>query len=83
MSESRVFPNATDVDELVHVYIKDELDKVGIKCCGIGRGAECTDDTVWTVTTDKEVPEATKSDICEFADDKDRTIIFKTAPSGF
>ena len=31
MSESRVFPNATDVDELVHVYIKTKLDEVGIK----------------------------------------------------
>ena len=31
MSESRVFPNANDVDELVHVYIKTKLDEVGIK----------------------------------------------------
>jgi len=80
MSESRVFPNATDVDELVSVYIKTKLDEVGIKLTEIG--TDGTDDTVKIVNTDEEVPEVTKSDICEFADDKGRTIIFKTAPSG-
>ena len=80
MSESRVFPNATDVDELVHVYIKTKLDEVGIKLTEIDKDG--TDDTVVIVTTDKEVPD-TKSDICEFADDKGMTIIFKTAPSGY
>ncbi len=81
MSESGEFPKSTDDDdELVHVYIKTKLDEVGIKLTEIDKDG--TDDTVETVTTDKEVPEATKSDICEYADDKDRTIIFKTAPSG-
>lgn len=80
MSESRVFPNATDVDEIVSMYIKTELDKVGIKLNKIGKDG--TDDTVVIVITDKDVPEATKSDICEYAADKGRTIEFQTAPSG-
>ena len=41
-----------------------------------------TDETVEIVTTDKEVPEATKSDIRLYAADKGRTIEFQTAPSG-
>ena len=81
MSESGIFPKPNDdVDELVHVYIQSELDKVGIKLNQIC--TDGTDDTVVIVITDKEVPEETKSNICEFADDKVRTIIFKTAPSG-
>lgn len=79
MSESVIF-SKPNVDELVYVYIKTKLDEVGIKLTEIGKDG--TDDTVVIVTTDEEVPEATKSDICEFADDKGRTIIFKTAPSG-
>jgi hypothetical protein len=79
MSESGIF-SKTNVDELVNVYIKTKLDEVGIKITEIGKDG--TDDTVVIVNTDEEVPEATKSDICEFADDKGMTIIFKTAPSG-
>jgi len=81
MSESGEFPKPTDNDdELVHVYIQSELDKVGININRIG--TDSTDRTVVTVITDKDVPKATKSNTRLYAADKGRTIEFQTAPSG-
>lgn len=81
MSESGEFPKPTDNDdELVHVYIKSELDKVGININRIG--TDSTDRTVVTVITDKDVPKTTKSNTRLYAADKGMTIDFQTAPSG-
>ena len=81
MSESGEFPKPTDDDDqLVQVCIQSELEKEGINLNEIG--TDGTDDTVVIVITDKEVPEATKSNIRLCAADKGRTIEFQTAPSG-
>ena len=57
--------------ELAYIYIKTELEKVGIDVQRIS-----IDDTI---TTDKEVPEEIKSRIREYAADKGITIKFKTS----
>lgn len=54
--------------KLVQVYIEGELKKAGIKLKQINIDG--------TVTTDKEVPEEIKSNICQYAAYKDITIKF-------
>ncbi len=78
MSKNGEFPKTNyDDDELVHVHIQSELDKVAVNINRIG-----TDSTVITVITDKDVPEAKKSKTRQYAAYKGRTIEFQTAPSG-
>ena len=57
--------------ELIQVYIEGELKKAGIKLIQINKDG--------TVTTDKEIPEKIKSNICQYAVDKDITIKFLTS----
>jgi len=63
-----------NVYELVHIYIKSELENVGIELQRIG-----ADDTI---TTDKEVPEDVKSRIREYAADKGITVTFEVLGQG-
>ncbi len=57
--------------ELAYIYIKTEIENVGIEVQRIS-----IDDTV---TTDKEIPEEVKSRIHEFAADKGIAVKFKTS----
>ena len=57
--------------ELVHVYIEGELKKAGITLQQINIDG--------TVTTDIEVPERIKSNICQYAACKGITIKFLTS----
>ena len=60
-----------NVYELVHIYIKSELENAGIELQRISAND--------TITTDEEVPEEIKSRIHEYATDKGITVKFKTS----
>lgn len=62
--------------ELVHIYVKSELEKAGITLQRIGIDSP---NKTCTVTTDIEVPEKIKSNICQFSDYKGIAIKFLTS----
>ncbi len=57
--------------ELVHVYVKSELEKAGIALQQISKDG--------SITTNKQVPEEIKSKILQFAAPKGITIKFLTS----
>jgi hypothetical protein len=69
-------PPLPNKHELIHGDIESELRNKGIVLQEIGTG---TDATTTTVTTDKEVPEETKSRIREYAADKGIAVRFLTS----